>query len=175
MMDSDMDQTVHDDLANIFFSFQLADESYALEIQHVAEIIDFHEITDIPDMSEHIKGVINRRGNIIPVIDLRLRIGLPFREYDKRTCIIIVHYQSTRIGLIVDRVNDSFVLEQGQIADIPEHSRGERWYISGIGHFEDRMEILLNLQKVLSMNEQTELMTEYAENTGSAGGHRNEN
>ena len=94
-----------------YLTFHLAGEDYGIEIKYVIEIIGIQSITDVPDMPAFIRGVINLRGKVIPVMDVRARFELPNRDYDDRTCIIVVNLDGTEVGLVVDEVSE--------VADIP--------------------------------------------------------
>ena len=95
-----------------YLTFHLGSEDYGIEIRHVTEIIGIQKITVIPEMPDYIKGVINLRGKIIPVMDVRIRFRLPERAYDERTCVVVVNIRDAAIGLVVDTVSE--------VADIPE-------------------------------------------------------
>ena len=95
-----------------FLTFVLNREEYGIEIRHVTEIIGIQSITEVPDMPHYIKGVINLRGKVIPVMDVRLRFGVAEREYDDRTCIIVINIEEQSVGMIVDRVSE--------VLDIPK-------------------------------------------------------
>ena len=145
----------HDTLENKFLSFQVGRESYAIKICYVSGIIKIQKISELPGIPSYVKGMINRREKVIPVIDIRQRFQLPERPYDKRTCIILVEIQNQEYGLIVDRVNDSFTLLNDNISPPPEYKKidtSER-YIWGIGHRGDKMVIMLNINKVLCDND----------------------
>ena len=85
-----------------YLTFQLNEEEYGIEIGYVTEIIGLQNINVVPDMPHYIRGVINLRGKVIPVMDVRLRFGAPERQYDERTCIIVINVKEQSIGLIVD-------------------------------------------------------------------------
>ena len=89
-----------------YLTFNLAKEDYGIEIKYVTEIIGIQRITEVPDMPDFLKGVINLRGKIIPVMDVRIRFSLPAREYDDRTCIVVVDIEGRAMGLVVDRMNE---------------------------------------------------------------------
>src|SRR5690625_203255 len=140
--------------------FQLADEEYALSVDQVGSIERMLTITRVPQAAEFVKGVINLRGVVTPVIDLRNRFNLPESEYTDTTRIIISYIDDIEVGLIVDAAND--------VIDIPEQSieaapsvvgAVDVNYISGVAKVDDRLLILLDLEKVLSMEEIDELKT----------------
>jgi purine-binding chemotaxis protein CheW len=133
-----------------FLTFHLAKEDYGIEIRYVTEIIGIQRITEVPDMPDFIKGVINLRGKIIPVMDVRTRFALPAREYDDRTCIIVVNINETAVGLVVDEVSEVADIPDDQIE--PPPSTGKRnasRYIQGMGKLDEAVKILLNVEKLL--------------------------
>ncbi|NLM79860.1 MAG: purine-binding chemotaxis protein CheW, partial [Clostridiales bacterium] len=102
-----LEQIVDDDPQDgRYLTFSLDSECYGIEIKYVTEIIGIQPITEVPEMPEYIKGIINLRGRIIPVMDVRLRFKKPFREYDERTCIIVIEIRDIVLGLIIDRVSE---------------------------------------------------------------------
>lgn len=120
-------------------------------IEYVTEIIGVQKITKVPDMPHFIKGVINLRGRVIPVVDVRTRFGLSEREYDERTCIVVIHVNDQATGMIVDRVNEVLNIPQDQIEF--SHSgdvNKERSFILGIGKTEDSVKILLDVEKFMT-------------------------
>lgn len=84
-----------------FLTFQVGKETFGIEIRYVIEIVGLQPVTQMPEMPEHIKGIINLRGKIVPIMDVRLRFKMPAREYDDRTCIIIIDMKNITIGLIL--------------------------------------------------------------------------
>jgi purine-binding chemotaxis protein CheW len=132
-------------------SFQLAQESYAIRLTLVQQIIKMREITPVPRAPEYILGVISLRGVIIPVFDLRRRLGLARREHTRETRIIVVREGAKSIGLIVDRVRQVVRIPAAGIEPPPPILGGlEAEYLEGIGRSEGRMLILLHLEKVLA-------------------------
>ena len=137
-----------------FLTFSLGKEYYGLGIRYVTEIIGIQHITDIPELPDYIKGIINLRGSIIPVMDVRLRFKKTFREYDDRTCIIVVDVQDTSVGLIVDAVSEVVTILDEDIVTPPRMSQmsGNR-YIKGIGKIGDEVTLLLDCDKLLSQDD----------------------
>lgn len=105
-----------------YLTFQLAEENYGLDIGDVIEIIGIQKITKVPDMPPFIKGVINLRGQVIPVMDMRFRFQLPPQEYDDRTCIVVTEVAHKTMGVVVDRVNEVVDIPESQVAP-PRHNR----------------------------------------------------
>ena len=135
---------------NQFLTFKVASEIYGIEILSISEIIRLIGITPIPETMELVKGIINLRGKIILVMDIRLRFGLPEREYDDRTCIIVVNIDGLEIGLIVDFVSEVVEIEEDQIEQMPSRGGGERQrFIRAVGKVGGEVKILLDLNKLL--------------------------
>ena len=140
--------------SNQYLTFTLGNEEYGLEILKVQEIKGYSLITRVPRSPEFVKGVLNLRGTIVPVIDLRARFGLERRDYDQFTVIIVVVVAGRAMGLIVDAVSDVLNLPQSEIAETPEFSnRVDTKFISGMGRAGDKLIILLDVEKLLSSDE----------------------
>jgi purine-binding chemotaxis protein CheW len=140
--------------------FELSGENYGVEIVNVYEIIRMQEITEIPRTPEFIEGVINLRGRIIPVIDLRKRFGLSCAEYSKSTRIIVVEVIGQTIGMIVDGVSEVLQIPVDSIEPPSPviSSSIETEYISGIAKMDENLIIMLDLEKVLSKEEKKHLI-----------------
>lgn len=131
-------------------AFQLAGETYGVNIFHINEIIRLREITQIPRTPPDTEGVINLRGKIVPIIDLRKRLGLPPGEHTSGTRVIIVTLDEYTVGLIVDGVNGVLRIPHASIEPPSELISGvDADYVSGVGKSGEDLVILLNLQKVL--------------------------
>lgn len=139
-----------DTLENRYLTFSLDDEEYGVEIRYVTEIVGIQPITDLPDTPLYLKGVINLRGKVIPVIDMRIRFRLDDREYDERTCIVVVNIRETSVGLIVDRVAEVLEIPEGNVEDPPNVEMGvASKFIFGLGRVEESVKILLDLDVLL--------------------------
>lgn len=136
-----------------FLTFHLAKEDYGIEIRYVTEIIGIQKITEVPDMPAFVKGVINLRGKVVPVMDVRTRFGMPPRDYDDRTCIIVVDVDDKSVGLVVDKVNEVADIPDQQIEPPPRTNRESTRYIQGLGKISNEVKILLNVQKLLYSDE----------------------
>ena len=135
-------------------TFKVGEEEFSVEILKVQEIIRMFEITRVPRASEFVEGVINLRGKVIPVIDLRRRFGLPALERTERTRIIVVNSSGKVVGLIVDSVSEVLRLDNSTIEPPPDVvGNVEAEYIDGVGKLENRLIVLLNLDKVLTEKE----------------------
>lgn len=133
-----------------FVTFFLEKEEYALPIRQVQEINRITEITKVPNSPCHVRGVINLRGRIVPVIELKRRLKLGEASVDKDSRIVVVENGSKVLGLMVDRVAQVLNISSAQIDDTPDEvSQGEDNYIKGIGKINGRMIILLDLEKVI--------------------------
>lgn len=140
-----------------YLTFSIGNDSYGIEIQYVTEIIGIQAITEIPELPEYVKGIINLRGKIIPVMDIRLRFKKEPREYNDRTCIIVVDISNLSIGLIVDSVSEVLTIPEEEIVDPPEmHQRSNR-YIKKIGKYGNDVKLLLDCDKLLIDDEQDDI------------------
>ncbi|MDF2605963.1 MAG: chemotaxis signal transduction protein [Bacillales bacterium] len=138
-----------------FLTFVLGNESYGLEIKYVTEIIGIQAITVVPELPDYIKGIINLRGKIIPVMDVRLRFKKPEIEYNDRTCVIVIEIRGVSIGMIVDSVSEVLVIPDSEIVQPPEMGKGSNKYIKGIGKVGNEVKLLLDCPKLLN-DEETE-------------------
>lgn len=148
-----------------YLSFALANEEYGLEILKVREIIGYMDITAVPQTPPHIKGVINLRGQVIPVVDLRTNFGMDSTEVTEQTCIIVVEIdqgeRTYNVGIIVDRVQEVLDIKAEQIEAPPQFgSSVDTEFILGMGKINDSVKILLDIDRVLV---NTELETLAAE------------
>jgi purine-binding chemotaxis protein CheW len=135
-------------------SFRLAKEEYGIEITRVREIILFGEITRIPQMPDYIKGLINLRSTVIPIVDLRLRFGLPEGEQTDDTRIMVVNVGGKTIGIIVDAVSEVLRVAHEQIAPPPPTvATLGRDYLTGLVRLEDRLLILLDIDRLFAAEE----------------------
>ena len=138
--------------------FELANESYGINIAVVESIIKMQAITQLPQTPTYVKGVINLRGSVLPVIDLRSRFALEAREYTRQTRIIIVTMGNIKVGVTVDGVSEVLRVSDELIEPLPPMvSSVNSVFLKGIVRFEDRLIILLELDKVLDINEQQAL------------------
>ena len=160
----DLDDDLYDDedtQKDKYLTFHIGTEDYGISIAYVTEIIGIQSITEIPEMPDFIKGVINLRGKVIPVMDVRTRFKLSPREYDERTCIIVVEIDGTSVGLVVDAVNEVADIPEDQVEAPPKSKRKGGSYIQGIGKIDKDVKILLDVNKIL-YDEELESITETA-------------
>lgn len=133
-----------------YLTFLLAREEYGIEIRYVTEIIGIQRVTTVPDMPMYVKGVINLRGKVIPVMDVRLRFGIKEREYDDRTCIVVINVGEHLVGLIVDRVSEVLDIPKGDIEPPPStREGGNSRFVQGMGKAGERVIILLSAKRLL--------------------------
>ncbi|MFN7684376.1 MAG: chemotaxis protein CheW [Oligoflexia bacterium] len=140
--------------AGQYLTFFLSDRAYGVPIGSVREINRMTQITPVPKTPIFIAGVMNLRGKIVPVIDLRIKLGLEFRAASRSTCIIVIESQNRLMGVIVDSVNSVIDLEPGQVEPTPELGDSSRLgHVIGMGKVENDLVILLDIAATLSAQE----------------------
>lgn len=145
--------------------FLLGGNSYGIPILDVSEINGIMAITRIPKTPDYIKGIINLRGKVIPVMDLRLKLGMPEKEYDIETCIIIINLSGTQsvrqIGVIVDTVSEVFDILASQIEPPPNYGcEQEKEFLNGVGKVKDKIVMLLDIKRILYSQEVFDLLSD---------------
>jgi purine-binding chemotaxis protein CheW len=139
-------------------SFKLGSEEYGVDIGQVQEINRMVAVTKVPRAPQFMEGVINLRGQLIPIIDLRTRFGMERAEHSKSTRIVVTEIGSKRIGMVVDSVSEVLRLPLEQIEEAPDMISGvETEYIRGVGKLEERLIILLDLGKIVTGDEKRDL------------------
>ena len=139
-------------------SFNIGDEEFAVDILNIQGINRMVEITKVPNTPDYIKGIINLRGIIIPLIELRSRLGMPPKEHDKDTRFIVVEIAQKVIGFIVDSVSEVLRISRSICEPPPATVKGvNSEYITAVGKLEDRLLIMLDLEKILTEEETHEL------------------
>ncbi len=143
---------------NKYLTFLLEEEVYAISILKIKEIIGMMDITELARMPEYVKGVINLRGKIIPIIDLRLRLGMGEREYDEKTSIIVVETQTDdeikMSGVVVDAVQEVLDIDPDQFEKPPQYGvNSEHMFLSGMGKVKDKVIMTLDSDKIIASNE----------------------
>ncbi|MDR2489553.1 MAG: chemotaxis protein CheW [Desulfovibrio sp.] len=148
----DQDQTKRQDAELLqLVTFSIGEEEFGVDILKVQEIIRTMEITRVPRAQAFVEGVINLRGKVIPIIDLRRRFGLDSKAHDKHTRIIVIEINNMIVGFVVDSVSEVLRIPAGTVEPPPPVVAGlESEYISGVGKLHDRLLILLDLDKLLS-------------------------
>lgn len=153
-----MEQDEEDTMGGRFLTFSLGNESYGIEIRLVTEIIGIQPITEVPELPDYIKGIINLRGKIIPVMDVRLRFKKNVKEYNDRTCVIVIDIRNLSIGLIVDGVSEVISIPETEIVPPPDMNKEGNRFIKGIGKVGSDVKLLLDCEKLLSEKE-VEILT----------------
>ena len=150
-------------------SFKLGSEEYGVDIAQVQEINRMVAVTHVPRAPQFMEGVINLRGQLIPIIDLRTRFGMPRAEHTKNTRIVVTEIGTKRVGMVVDSVSEVLRLPVDQVEPAPEMITGvETEYIRGVGKIEDRLIILLDLAKIITGSEKRELESSDVEAVAAA-------
>ncbi|WP_425266026.1 chemotaxis protein CheW [Desulfohalovibrio reitneri] len=150
----------HDDEILQLVTFSIGDEEFGVDILKVQEIIRTMEITRVPKAPDFVEGVINLRGKVIPIIDLRRRFGMARRDHDKNTRIIVIDINNMIVGFVVDSVSEVLRISSSTVEPPPPVVAGvESEYIKSVGKLEDRLLIMLDLDRLLSGEEQAMLAT----------------
>lgn len=144
--------------AGKYLTFGLAREEFAIQVARVREIMGVQQITAVPQTPAYVKGVINLRGKVIPVVDLRLKFGMPEQDYTQRTCIVVVQIDregaSLPTGVVVDEVSEVLTLQASDIEDTPDFGRGAAApYILGMAKVKGKVKILLDINMVIPARE----------------------
>lgn len=154
-----MNDTIYDEFLeedtqkDKYLIFKIEEESYGIDIKYVTEIIGIQSITPVPELPEYIRGIINLRGIIIPVMDIRVRFKMPQKDYNDRTCIIVIDVENISIGLIIDTVSEVITIEEDNIVQPPENTMISNKYIKGIGKVDDEVKLLLDCRRILGEEE----------------------
>ncbi len=139
-----------DGAKDLYLTFLVRDQEYGVEIRHVTEIVGLQVITDIPNVPHYVRGVINLRGTVIPVVDVRLRFGLEPRDYDDRTCVIVVSFDEEVVGIVVDRVSEVVTVPPEDIDPPSAVIQGvQDHYILGLGKIGEAVKVLLDVEALL--------------------------
>jgi purine-binding chemotaxis protein CheW len=149
-----LDDDYEDTLKDKFLTFTVGKQDYGVEIRRVTEIVVIQKITEVPDVPSYVRGVINLRGYVLPVIDIRTRFNMEIRNYDERTCVVVVNYsvnnEERRVGLVVDRVKEVVVITEDRIAQpMKINNDTSSRIIQGMGRVDEEVKILLNIDHLL--------------------------
>lgn len=137
-----------------FLTFSLGEEDYGIEIRYVTEIIGIQPITQVPELPEYVRGIINLRGKIVPVMDVRLRFKKEFKKYNNRTCVIVVDIKNISIGLIVDSISEVMSIPEQDIVPPPVVNKGvQNRYIKGIGKVGNDVKLILDCEELIEEDE----------------------
>jgi purine-binding chemotaxis protein CheW len=151
-INADLSFNEENNIADMYLTFAVAGEDYGVGIGFVTEIVGMQKVMEVPDVPHFIRGVINLRGKVIPVMDVRRRFGLPETSYTERTVIIVLDVDSVPIGLVVDGVSEVLEIPENQIDQPPKFgaSRDGKGVIRGLGKQGDRVAILLDVDRLVS-------------------------
>ncbi len=140
----------NDSIENMYLTFVVEKGTYAVNIACVTEIVGMQRISEIPDAPAYVKGAMNLRGKVIPVMDQRLRFQLPVRDYDDRTTIVVLDLKGVSTGLVVDQVTDVLTIPPDKI-DPPPHwlQDGKQGVVKGLGRLDDSVSIILDVPHLL--------------------------
>ncbi len=139
-----------DTLKDKYLTFHIGNEDYGIAIRFVTEIIGMQKITEVPETPDYIKGIINLRGKVIPVMDVRLRFKMQARDYDERTCVVVVNHNDIAVGLVVDTVSEVVDIPIDQIEASPDFSGGKGGhFVEGLGKIGSDIKMLLNINCLL--------------------------
>ncbi|NLZ93802.1 MAG: purine-binding chemotaxis protein CheW [Firmicutes bacterium] len=140
-----------------YLTFSIGKEIYGIEIKYVTEIIGVQPITEVPELPDYIRGIINLRGQIVPVMDVRLRFKKEFKEYNDRTCVIVIQFENIAMGLIVDSVEEVLSIPDADIVSLPEIKQNTNRYIKSVGKVDEEIKLLLDCSKLLTEEEMESL------------------
>ena len=151
-INADLTFNEENNIADMYLTFAVAGEDYGVGIGFVTEIVGMQKVMEVPDVPHFIRGVINLRGKVIPVMDVRRRFGLPETGYTERTVIIVLDVESIPIGLVVDAVSEVLEIPETQIDQPPKFgaNRDGKGVIRGLGKQGDRVAILLDVDRLVS-------------------------
>jgi purine-binding chemotaxis protein CheW len=151
----ELPESEEDTQKNKYLTFSLGAEVYGIEIKFVTEIIGLQSITEVPDLPEYVRGIINLRGKIIPVIDVRLRFRKPPRDYNDRTCIVVVDIRNVAVGLIVDTVAEVLTIAEQDIVPPPQLHNGayHQRFTKAIGKAGNDVKLILDCDRLLTDEE----------------------
>ncbi len=136
---------------DMYLTFEVAAETYAVNIGCVTEIVGMQPVSSIPEVPEYIRGAMNLRGKVIPVMDQRLRFGMPPQAYDERTSIIVLDVKGVSTGLVVDRVTDVVTIPKDKIDPPPFWlNKGEQGIIQGLGKMDERVSVILHVPSLVN-------------------------
>ncbi|MCH1959606.1 MULTISPECIES: chemotaxis protein CheW [Romboutsia] len=148
------DEIIDNKIDDLCMVFIIDNQKYALSSKYITEIIEMLPITKVPFIPEYIKGIINLRSNIIPVMDARMRFGISPKEYDERTCIIIIENNDEKIGLIVDAVNEVIHIPDGQSMKMDSNDIDDKPnFIKGVSEINNEVQLILDCDSLVKIVE----------------------
>ncbi|MEG0778286.1 MAG: chemotaxis protein CheW [Oscillospiraceae bacterium] len=145
-----------------YLTFWTDGQLFGVPIAHVVQIVGMQKITEVPEFPYFAKGIINFRGTIIPVLDVRLRLGKQETEYNERTCIIVTDISSSIVGFIVDEVDAVMPIDDSLISPPPQVSGGSEGFVTGVGKLEGRVVLLMDTRTLVGAEELEMLTSEMA-------------
>ncbi len=148
MSEEKITNNTESEINNRFLVFSIGEEDYALQITYITEIVEVLPITSVPSIPYYLNGIINLRGTIIPVMDARRRFGYESKEYDSRTCIIVIDNEGVLVGLVVDAVQEVATISNEEIS-MPPNSEKENAYVKGIGKRKNEVQLIIDCDKLL--------------------------
>ncbi|MCP3997636.1 MAG: purine-binding chemotaxis protein CheW [bacterium] len=152
-----------------FLTFFLGEEEYALEIMKVQEIIGLMPITLVPQTPDSVLGIINLRGKVIPVLDLRRKFDLPAVDHDELTCIVVMQVSDVLVGILVDRVNEVSDLDDSHLQEMPVINAGSMSdFMLGVGKIDDRVLMLLAIERVIDQEAMAQMTSSAIEDMETA-------
>ncbi len=158
MLEEELMTNEADTMRGRYLTFALGEEVFGIGIRYVTEIIGMQPVNAIPEAPDYIKGIINLRGKIIPVIDMRLKFKKPSVAYTDRTCIIVIETASFSVGLIVDQVAEVLTMGDGDIVPPPSAWAGAgKRYLSGIGKVDGQVKLLLDCDQLFTVEESNDI------------------
>lgn len=140
-----------------FLTFSLGEEFFGIDIMYVTEIVGIQPITEVPEMPSFIRGIINLRGQIIPVMDARLKFKKEPKDYNDRTCVVVIQVGDLSIGIIVDAVSEVVTIPEENIVPPPKLNTSGRKYIKAVGKTDHQVTLILDCEKLLSKEEMDEI------------------
>lgn len=147
-------ESAQDVIKGRFLTFLIGKETFGMDIRHVTEIIGVQPITSMPDMPEYIRGIINLRGCIIPIMDVGLRLKMPRRDYDDKTCVIVTDFNNITFGLVVDSVSEVVTIPDENVLKKPDIGfSGSRGYVGSIGKIGDAFILLIDCGSLFGEDE----------------------
>ncbi|HRG48086.1 MAG TPA: chemotaxis protein CheW [Leptospiraceae bacterium] len=149
-VDEEIEEDSQDTMEDLYIIFFIDGREYGIEIRYLIEIIAFQPVTFVPNLPKYVKGVLNLRGKIIPVLDVRTRFGMPSIDYTENTCILILNFNNLSASLIVDGVKEVLKIPKDSIEPSPgfEEANVER-FVDSIGKSGDTLKILINVEKFI--------------------------
>lgn len=153
MSEMNFNQAAEDTLHGKYLTFFLDQECYGMEISFITDIIQMQPIATLPEVKHYVKGIINLRGEIIPVMDVRLRFGKPEIAYNERTCVIVARTGALCVGLIVDSVSEVIQIPDEGISQPPKINGSSNRFIKAIGKVGQEIKLLLDFEKLVADDE----------------------